>query len=219
MDFLLALISELPSSLFSIHYEFLKWKLSFYCSMTGCMKLQHPLWDRRITWLSSSCALFKISARINMYIIFAEWGLNHFASPPGWHCSNKCLKLDKCPFSLTGYGKFTNSSICPHKHFTISQIYKCEIAVINTNVHSCTQDGVNHITAACLLAFYHNTKICNSFPWQSTVVGIIKKKKKKEPQCGLSNYRPGGKHTTTPVNRNSCLDSWTLLVHYQSQGV
>lgn len=138
--------------------------------------------------------------------------------PPGWHCSNKCLKSDKCPFSLTEYGKFTNSSICAHKHFTISQIYKCEIAVINTNVHSCTQDGVNHITAACLLAFYHNTKICNSFPWQSTVVGIIKKKK-NEPQCGLSNYRPGGKHTMTPVNRNSCLDSWTLLVHYQSQGV
>lgn len=45
------------------------------------------------------------------------------------------------------------------------------------------------------------------------------KKKKNEPQCGLSNYRPGGKHTMTPVNRNSCLDSWTLLVHYQSQGV
>lgn len=90
------------------------------------------------------------------------------------------------------------------------------MAVINTNVHSGTQDGVNHITAARLLAFYHNTKICNSFPRQSTVVGIIKK---NEPQCGLGNYCSGGKHTMTRVNRNSCLDSWTLPVYYQSQGV
>ena len=162
--------------LFSIHNKFLKRELSFYCSMTSCMKMHHPLWDRRITWLSSSCALFKISVWINMHIMRMQaTTLPSPALPQGWHCSNKCLKLDKCSLSLAEYGKFTNSSIWAHKHFTISQIYKCEMAVINTNVHSCTQDGANHITAACLLAFYHGTKICSSLPWKSTVTGIIKK--------------------------------------------
>lgn len=101
---------------------------------------------------------------------------NHSVSSPlQVDTSNKCLKLDKCSLFLAEDGKFTNPGIWAHKHFTISQIYKCEMVVINTNVHSCTQDGSNHITAARLLAFYHSTKICNSFPWKSTVIGIIKK--------------------------------------------
>lgn len=123
----LLLTGEPPFLLFSVCNKFTKWKLSFYCAMTGCMKRRHLLRDGRITCLSSSCTSFKISALINMPSFFTEWDSRQPLRPSrlGWHCANKCLKLHKCSLFLAEYEK--KSQILVYGHINISPFPKYTI--------------------------------------------------------------------------------------------
>lgn len=89
------------------------WKGSTLCEMEGS-----------ITWLSSSCTSFKISALINMPVFFTEWGSRQ---PPcfsllGWHCANKMFEIRQVFFILSRIWK--KSQILVYEHINISPFPK-----------------------------------------------------------------------------------------------